>query len=120
MAYTALARASVTIELFENEDKYEAVVVSTNGVILQPYDTSTTLIGTVLKNNIDITKNVKNLRWTKWNPTADNLEECEDWNKSHIGSSTITISKEDVDSKSVFTFGPITTEMNYYVLLVFL
>ena len=104
MAYTALARASVTIELFENEDKYEAVVVSTNGVILQPYDTSTTLIGTVLKNNIDITKNVKNLRWTKWNPTADNLEECEDWNKSHIGSSTITISKEDVDSKSVFTF----------------
>ena len=104
MAYTALARANVTIELFENEDKYEAVVVSTNGVILQPYDTSTTLIGTVLKNNIDITKNVKNIKWTKWNPTSDNLLECEDWNKLHTGSSTITVSKEDVDSKSIFTF----------------
>ena len=104
MAYTALARANVTIELFENEDKYEAVVVSTNGVILQPYDTSTTLIGTVLKNNIDITKNIKNIKWTKWNPTSDNLLECEDWNKFHTGSSTITVSKEDVDSKSIFTF----------------
>ena len=104
MAYTALARANVTIELFENEDKYEAVVVSTNGVILQPYDTSTTLIGTVLKNNIDITKNIKNIKWTKWNPTSDNLLECEDWNKLHTGSSTITVSKEDVDSKSIFTF----------------
>lgn len=104
MAYTALARASVTIELFENEDKYEAVVVSTNGIILQPYDTSTTLIGSVLKNNIDITKNIKNVRWTKWNPTSDNLEECEDWNKTHIGSPSIIITKEDVDSKSVFTF----------------
>ena len=104
MAYTALARANVTIELFENEDKYEAVVVSTNGVILQPYDTSTTLIGTVLKNNIDITKNIKNIKWTKWNPTSDNLLECEDWNKFHTGSSTITVSKEDVNSKSIFTF----------------
>ena len=104
MAYTALARANVTIELFENEDKYEAVVVSTNGVILQPYDTSTTLIGTVLKNNIDITRNIKNIKWTKWNPTSDNLLECEDWNKLHTGSSTITVSKEDVDSKSIFTF----------------
>ena len=104
MAYTALARANVTIELFENEDKYEAVVVSTNGVILQPYDTSTTLIGTVLKNNIDVTKNIKNIKWTKWNPTSDNLLECEDWNKLHTGSSTITVSKEDVDSKSIFTF----------------
>ena len=104
MAYTALARANVTIELFENEDKYEAVVVSTNGVILQPYDTSTTLIGTVLKNNIDITKNIKNIKWTKWNPPSDNLLECEDWNKFHTGSSTITVSKEDVDSKSIFTF----------------
>ena len=104
MAYTALARANVTIELFENEDKYEAVVVSTNGVILQPYDTSTTLIGTVLKNNIDITKNIKNIKWTKWNPTSDNLLECEDWNKLHTGSSTITVSKEDVNSKSIFTF----------------
>ena len=104
MAYTALARANVTIELFENEDKYEAVVVSTNGIILQPYDTSTTLIGTVLKNNIDITKNIKNIKWTKWNPTSDNLLECEDWNKLHTGSSTITVSKEDVDSKSIFTF----------------
>ena len=104
MAYTALARANVTIELFENEDKYEAVVVSTNGVILQPYDTSTTLIGTVLKNNIDITKNIKNIKWTKWNPTSDNLLECEDWNKFHTGSSVITVSKEDVDSKSIFTF----------------
>ena len=104
MAYTALARANVTIELFENEDKYEAVVVSTNGVMLQPYDTSTTLIGTVLKNNIDITRNIKNIKWTKWNPTSDNLLECEDWNKLHTGSSTITVSKQDVDSKSIFTF----------------
>ena len=104
MNYTALAKASVTIELFENDDKYEAVVVSTNGTILQPYDTSTTLIGSVLKNNIDVTKNIKNVKWTKWNPTADNLEECEEWNKKHIGKSTIVITKEDVDNKSIFTF----------------
>ena len=104
MAYTALAKASVTIELFENEDKYEAIVVSTNGIILQPYDTSTTLIGTILKNNIDVTKNISNLKWTKWNPTTDNLEECEDWNKSHIGSSSIVITKDDVNSKSIFSF----------------
>ena len=104
MNYTALAKASVTIELFENDDKYEAVVVSTNGTILQPYDTSTTLIGSVLKNNVDVTKNIKNIRWTKWNPTADNLEECEEWNKRHIGKSTIVITKEDVDNKSIFTF----------------
>ena len=104
MNYTALAKASVTIELFENDDKYEAVVVSTNGTILQPYDTSTTLIGSVLKNNIDVTKNIKNVKWTKWNPTADNLEECEEWNKRHIGKSTIVITKEDVDNKSIFTF----------------
>ena len=104
MNYTALARAHVNIELFEDDSRYEALVVSTNGNMLQPYDTSTTLIGTVLRNNIDITSTIPNVRWTKWNPTADNLEECTDWNKLHIGQSSILITKDDIDSKSVFTF----------------
>ena len=102
--YEALTRASVVIELIEDVDKYEAVVVSTNGTMLQPYDTSTTLIGTVLKNNVDITKKIKNVKWTKWNPSSDNIAECPDWNEKHIGMSIIEIGKEDVDSKSVFTF----------------
>lgn len=104
MNYTALARAHVNIELFEDDTRYEALVVSTNGNMLQPYDTSTTLIGTVLRNNIDITSTIPNVRWTKWNPSADNLEECTDWNKLHIGQSSILITKDDIDSKSVFTF----------------
>ena len=104
MAYNALAKASVIIELFDNEDKYEAVVASTNGVMLQPYDTSTTLIGSVLKNNVDVTKNISNIRWTKWNPSSDNLIECPEWNEKHIGMNIIEVAKEDVDSKSVFTF----------------
>ena len=104
MNYTALARAHVNIELFEDDTRYEALVVSTNGNMLQPYDTSTTLIGTVLRNNVDITSTIPNVRWTKWNPSADNLEECTDWNKLHIGQSSILITKDDIDSKSVFTF----------------
>ena len=104
MAYNALARASVVIELFEGDEKYEANVVSTNGVILQPYDTSTTLIGSVLKNGVDITEDIKNIRWTKWNPTADNLVECPEWNAQRIGYSTILVSKDDIDSKSIFVF----------------
>lgn len=102
--YEALTRASIVIELIEDVDKYEAVVVSTNGTMLQPYDTSTTLIGTVLKNNVDITNKIKNVKWTKWNPSSDNISECPEWNKRHIGMSTIEIGKEDVDSKSIFTF----------------
>lgn len=104
MAYKALARASVTIELFEDNERYEANVVSTNGVILQPYDTSTTLIGSVLKNGVDITSEIKDIRWTKWNPTADNLVECPEWNANRKGYSAIEITKEDIDNKSLFTF----------------
>ena len=102
--YEALSRASVVIELIEDVEQYEAVVVSTNGVILQPYDTSTTLIGTVLKNKVDITNKIENVRWTKWNPTKDNLLECPEWNEQHIGMSTIEVTKNDVDSKSIFAF----------------
>ena len=102
--YEALSRASVVIELIEDVEQYEAVVVSTNGVILQPYDTSTTLIGTVLKNKVDITNKIENVRWTKWNPTKDNLIECPEWNEQHIGMSTIEVTKNDVDSKSIFAF----------------
>ena len=40
--YEALTRSSVVIELIEDIEQYEATIVSTNGVILQPYDTSTT------------------------------------------------------------------------------
>ena len=104
MAYNALARASVVIELFEGDEKYEANVVSTNGVILQPYDTSTTLIGSVTRNGVDITADVKNIKWTKWNPTEDNLVECPEWNDKRIGLSTIQITKEDIDGKSIFVF----------------
>ena len=104
MNYTALARANVTIELFEDDSRYEALVVSTNGYMLQPYDTSTTLIGTVLRNNVDITSTIPNIRWTKWNPSEDNVEECTDWNKLHVGQASILITKDDIDSKSIFTF----------------
>ena len=104
MAYKALARASVTIELFEDNERYEATVVSTNGVILQPYDSSTTLIGSVLKNGVDITSEIKNVRWTKWNPTADNLVECPEWNEKRIGYKVIEVKKDDVDNKSIFSF----------------
>ena len=104
MAYNALARASIIIELFEGDEKYEANVVSTNGVILQPYDTSTTLIGSITRNGVDITADVKNIRWTKWNPTEDNLVECPDWNDKRIGYSQIQITKEDIDGKSIFVF----------------
>ena len=104
MAYKALARASVTIELFEDNERYEANVVSTNGVILQPYDTSTTLIGSVLKNGVDITSEIKDIRWTKWNPTADNLVECPEWNANRKGYPVIEVTKDDIDNKSLFTF----------------
>ena len=99
-----LARASVTIEVVEDMDNYEAQIISTNGSILQPYDTSTTLIGTVLKNKVDITNSITNVKWTKWNPSKDNLIECPEWNERHKGESTIQISKDDVDSKSIFMF----------------
>lgn len=102
--YEALSRASVVIELIEDVEQYEAVVVSTNGAILQPYDTSTTLIGTVLKNKIDITDRIKDIRWTKWNPTEDDMIECPEWNESHKGMNTIQVKKDDVDSKSIFIF----------------
>lgn len=102
--YNALTRASVIIEVLEDVEKYEAVVVSTNGSILQPYDKNTTLVGTVLKNNTDITNRITNVRWTKWNPTADDIIECPEWNKKHVGQSSIMIDKDDVDGKSIFTF----------------
>lgn len=102
--YSALSRASITIELFDDNERYEAIVSSTNGTILQPYDLSTTLIGSVMKENIDVTNKIKDLRWTKWNPSADNLEECADWAKDKRGQSSIIITKDDVDSKSIFTF----------------
>lgn len=104
MNYTALARANIVIELFEDDSKYEALVTSTNGYMLQPYDTSTTLIGTVLRNNVDITSTIPNIRWTKWNPSEDNVEECTEWNKLHVGQASILITKDDIDSKSIFTF----------------
>ena len=87
--YEALSRASVVIEVIEDVEQYEATLVSTNGVILQPYDTSTTLVGSVLKNKIDVTNKIKDLRWSKWNPTEDNLIECPDWNNSHKGVNII-------------------------------
>lgn len=108
--YKVLTRASAIIEVVEDVEKYDAVVVSTNGTILQPYDTSTTLIGSVLKSGTDITSTIDNVKWTKWNPTEDNLIECPEWNSKHIGSSTITISKSDVDSKSVFVFEAYTDD----------
>ena len=108
--YNALSRASVVIQLQQDVEQYEATVVSTNGVILQPYDTSTTLIGSVLKNKEDITNKIKDIRWTKWNPSADNLIECPEWNRTHKGSHIIEVSKEDVDSKSIFTFEAYNTK----------
>lgn len=108
--YNALSRASVVIQLQQDVEQYEATVVSTNGVILQPYDTSTTLIGSVLKNKEDITDKIKDIRWTKWNPSADNLIECPEWNRTHKGSHIIEVSKADVDSKSIFTFEAYNTK----------
>ena len=102
--YEALSRASVVIEVIEDVEQYEATLVSTNGVILQPYDTSTTLVGSVLKNKIDVTNKIKDLRWSKWNPTKDNLIECSDWGKDYKGVNIIEIEKDDVDSKSIFVF----------------
>ena len=102
--YSALSRASITIELFDDNEQYTAIVSSTNGTILQPYDLSTTLIGSVMKNNIDVTNKIEDLRWTKWNPSTDNLEECVDWGKDKRGQSSIIVEKDDVDSKSIFVF----------------
>ena len=102
--YEALSRASVVIEVIEDVEQYEATLVSTNGVILQPYDTSTTLVGSVLKNKIDVTNKIKDLRWSKWNPTKDNLIECSDWGKDYKGVNIIEIEKDDVDNKSIFVF----------------
>lgn len=104
-SYKKISRADITLELFEDLDNYSASIFSTNGVILQPYDLSTTLIGSLYKNNIDITsdKTIK-YRWTKWTPSNDNMSTDNEWNNKHTGFSKIEITKDDVQDKAIFTF----------------
>ena len=54
ISYKALTRASITLQLIDDIGLYDSEIFSSNGLLLQPYDQSTTLTGIIYKNNKDI------------------------------------------------------------------
>lgn len=104
MSYNKVASADITLTSFNDLDTYSAEIVSSNGSILQPFDLSTTLIGNVYKNNIDITDKCTDFRWTKFTPSEDNLLLDEDWTNKHRGMNKVIVTQDDVSSKAVFYF----------------
>lgn len=104
MSYNKVASADITLTSFNDLDTYSAEIVSSNGSILQPFDLSTTLIGNVYKNNIDITDKCTDFRWTKFTPSEDNLLLDEDWTNKHRGMNKVIVTQDDVNSKAVFYF----------------
>lgn len=59
ISYKALTRASITLQLIDDIGLYDSEIFSSNGLLLQPYDRSTTLTGVIYKNNKDITSEIK-------------------------------------------------------------
>ena len=51
ISYKALTRASITLQLIDDIGLYDSEIFSSNGLLLQPYDQSTTLTGIIYKNN---------------------------------------------------------------------
>ena len=47
ISYKALTRASITLQLIDDIGLYDSEIFSSNGLLLQPYDQSTTLTGII-------------------------------------------------------------------------
>lgn len=104
ISYKALTRASITLQLIDDIGLYDSEIFSSNGLLLQPYDRSTTLTGVIYKNNKDITSEIKDIRWTIWSPDASNYATDEEWNENHKGSNVIEVTSDEIDGKCIIQF----------------
>lgn len=104
ISYKALTRASITLQLIDDIGLYDSEIFSSNGLLLQPYDQSTTLTGVIYKNNKDITSEIKDIRWTMWSPDASNYATDEEWNENHKGSNVIEVTSDEIDGKCIIQF----------------
>ena len=104
ISYKALTRASITLQLIDDIGLYDSEIFSSNGLLLQPYDRSTTLTGVIYKNNKDITSEIKDIRWTIWSPDTSNYATDEEWNENHKGSNVIEVTSDEIDGKCIIQF----------------
>ena len=104
ISYKALTRASITLQLIDDIGLYDSEIFSSNGLLLQPYDQSTTLTGIIYKNNKDITSEIEDVRWTIWSPDTSDYTTNEEWNEKHKGSNVIEITSEEINGKCIVQF----------------
>lgn len=104
ISYKALTRASITLQLIDDIGLYDSEIFSSNGLLLQPYDQSTTLTGIIYKNNKNITSEIQDIRWTIWSPDVSNYITDEEWNDNHKGSNIIEVTSDEINGKCIIQF----------------
>ena len=104
ISYKALTRASITLQLIDDIGLYDSEIFSSNGLLLQPYDRSTTLTGIIYKNNKDITSEIEDIRWTIWSPDSMDYRTNAEWNENHKGSNVIEVTSEEINGKCIIQF----------------
>ncbi len=88
----------------EDGKSYSIIIHSNNGSIFRLDDMNTTLFCQVLMNNIDITEQLEDWRFS-WSRTTNNPIEDEKWNSlsKEIGHKTIEITNADCLGRTVFS-----------------
>ena len=104
ISYKALTSASTILESVDDIKLYESEIFSSNGSILYPYDLSTTLTGVIYEDLKDITDKFDDIRWSLYSSNSRNFESDKEWNEKHKGQNPITITKEEIDGKSIIQF----------------
>ena len=100
-ALNNVVTATITLYKIEEFVIYQSEILSTNGNIFHPYDVNTTLNFAVYLNNKNIIDDFKDIEWVKFSNDANNIIEDKSWGEKYYGSSSISITKEDVDRKCV-------------------
>jgi hypothetical protein len=96
-----VATATITLYTIEEVSIYQSEIISSNGNIFHPYDMTTTLHFRVYSGGIDITDTIKDIRWTKYSFDTNSVLEDKNWGDPYMGSSSISIAKQDINQKCV-------------------
>ena len=91
--------ASITLYKIEEVSLYQSELISSNGNIFHPYDMETLLNFRIYSGGIDITDTIKDIRWTKYSFDSNSVIEDKNWGDPYTGSSSISLTKNDINSK---------------------
>ena len=97
----SVASATITLYKIEEVSLYQSELLSSNGTIFHPYDTSTTLTFRVYRGIEDITSSIEKIEWVRYSYDSNLYFEDKAWGTPYENNSCITISKDEINKKCI-------------------